>query len=62
MRRVGSIFAGRTGIQSLMPKAALSRAYIEPPTPEDEEDDRDNPRHRQAPPPDGMGKLVDKTV
>jgi hypothetical protein len=51
----------RIGIQVIMPKTGTSQQQ----TPQQQATDRDvdtSAAARQAPPPPGMGKLVDKTV
>ncbi|HKS85602.1 MAG TPA: hypothetical protein VJR71_08975 [Pseudolabrys sp.] len=51
----------RNGIQVIMPKTATSPKSA-PRQPAEEREAESRPVVRQAPPPPGMGKIVDKTA
>jgi hypothetical protein len=53
--------AGSIGIQVIMPKTGTSPQQKNPPQQANARE-ADNATPKQAPPPPGMGKLVDKTV
>jgi hypothetical protein len=60
MRKTSSIRGSATGIYGVRPKAAILPRRSKVQRINDEDDDEDAPE--RAPPPPGMGKLVDKTV
>jgi hypothetical protein len=61
MRKTSSIGAAAVGIHAVMPKAATAprRSRVQR---ADERDDNPPDESEQAPPPPGMGKLVDRTA
>ena len=60
MRKTSSTSVNGVGIKIVMPKTGASPDF-DLPRRADERANDDEPR-RQAPPPPGMGKLLDKTV
>jgi len=61
MRKTSSIGSAAVGIHAVMPKAATAprRSRVQR---ADERDDNPPDESEQAPPPPGMGKLVDRTA
>ena len=61
MRKTSTIGAAAVGIHAVMPKAATAprRSRVQR---ADERDDNPPDESEQAPPPPGMGKLVDRTA